>query len=86
MAGSSTRGPTPCRVAGSKIGACMTRSILEWPSVSALLMAWRSTARLAASRTRRSYHGDFGSHWSTNTIHCGAGDDHGLEGQPGACA
>ena len=27
--GSSTRGPTPCSVAGSKIGACMTRSCMS---------------------------------------------------------
>ena len=40
----------------------------ENPRVSAWLMACRSTAWLAASRTRRSAHGDFGSvHWSGNT-------------------
>jgi hypothetical protein len=37
----------------------------ECPSVSAWLIACRSIARLAARRTRRSCHGDFGSHWST---------------------
>ena len=36
----------------------------ERPSVSASLSAWRSMARLAASRTRLSAQGDFGSHWS----------------------
>ena len=36
----------------------------EKPSVSALFTAWRSMAWLAASRTRRSAHGDLGSHWS----------------------
>src|SRR5882672_3637908 len=35
---------------------------LEKPRVSAWLRASRSMARLAACRTRRSAHGDFGSH------------------------
>ena len=34
------------------------------PRNSASLIALRSTAVLAASRTRRSAHGDFASHWS----------------------
>jgi hypothetical protein len=34
------------------------------PRYSAWLMLWRSMAWLAASRTRRSCQGDFGSHWS----------------------
>ena len=37
---------------------------LEWPSVSAWLMAFLSKASAAARRTRRSCQGDFGSHWS----------------------
>ena len=37
------------------------------PRNSASLMAFRSRARLAASRTRRSAHGDFGSHCSGNS-------------------
>src|SRR5439155_10525251 len=37
------------------------------PSVSAWFTAWRSIARFAARRTRRSAHGDFGSHCSVNT-------------------
>ena len=40
----------------------------EKPRVSDWLMAWRSIARLAAKRTRRSAHGDFGSHCSVNSI------------------
>ncbi len=36
----------------------------EKPRVSAWLSAFRSIAWLAAKRTRRSCHGDFGSHWS----------------------
>src|SRR5262245_64539064 len=36
----------------------------EAPRVSASLIDWRSAARLAARRTRRSDHGDLGSHWS----------------------
>ena len=42
----------------------MLEAILEKPSVSAWLMACRSMARLAARRTRRSCHGDFGFHCS----------------------
>ena len=34
------------------------------PSISTSLMPFRSMARLAASRTRRSFQGDFGSHMS----------------------
>ena len=33
----------------------------------------RSIARLAACRTRRSCHGDFGSHWSAKYSHCAPG-------------
>ena len=44
---------------------------LEWPSVSAWLMAFLSKASAAASRTRRSCHGDFGSHCSgPKSSHC----------------
>jgi hypothetical protein len=42
----------------------MLDAILEKPSVSARLRAWRSIAGLAACRTRRSCHGDFGFHCS----------------------
>ena len=42
----------------------MLEETLEKPSVSAWLMACRSMARLAARRTRRSCHGDFGFHCS----------------------
>src|SRR6266536_2729377 len=43
----------------------------EWPRVSASLMAFLSKARAAASRTRRSCHGDFGSHCSgPKSSHC----------------
>ena len=38
----------------------------EKPSDSASLMAWRSIARLAASRTRRSAQGDPAAHCSGN--------------------
>src|SRR5213596_1382303 len=38
--------------------------ILENPRVTAWLIAWRSTAWFAARRTRRSCHGELGSHWS----------------------
>jgi len=41
----------------------------EKPSASASLMAWRSMARLAASRTRRSAHGEPGVHCSGNSTH-----------------
>ena len=39
------------------------------PRNSASLNALRSIARLAASRTRRSAHGERGSHCSVNTTH-----------------
>ena len=39
------------------------------PRYSASLMLLRSIARLAARRTRRSAHGERGSHCSTNVIH-----------------
>src|SRR2546422_5948195 len=42
---------------------------LPCPRNSASLNALRSIARLAASRTRRSAQGDFGSHCSVNTTH-----------------
>src|SRR5438128_10432946 len=37
------------------------------PRYSDSLITWRSIARFAARRTRRSAHGDFGSHCSVNT-------------------
>ena len=40
----------------------MAPVIFEWPSVSAWLIAFLSNASAAASRTRRSCQGDFGSH------------------------
>src|SRR5262245_35800651 len=55
----------------------------ECPSVSAWLIACRSIARLAARRTRRSCHGDFGSHWSTKATHCITLDTTGLSVSPG---
>ena len=42
---------------------------LLYPRNSASLIAFLSIARLAASRTRRSDHGDFGSHCSVNRSH-----------------
>src|SRR6266704_1412297 len=45
----------------------------EKPSRSASLMACLSTARFAASRTRRSCHGDLGFHCSGNSTHQAAG-------------
>ena len=42
---------------------------LPYPRYSASLNALRSIARLAASRTRRSAHGDFGSHCWVKTSH-----------------
>ena len=45
----------------------------ERPSVSAWLTAWRSMLRFAARRTRRSAHGDFGSHCSVKTYQMGSG-------------
>ena len=48
----------------SKFRGMMPPVSRDKPSVSAWLMAARSRARLAASRTRRSAHGDLGSHWS----------------------
>ncbi len=55
----------------------------ECPSVTAWLMVLRSTARFAASRTRRSCQGDFGSHWSSMLIHCGAWMTTGFRARPG---
>ena len=49
----------------------------------AWLMALRSMARLAARRTRLSYQGDFGSHWSSMLIHCGAWMTVGFRVSPG---
>src|SRR5262249_21330404 len=48
----------------SKCDGIMLEVSREKPSVSAWLIAWRSMARFAASRTRRSWHGLFGSHCS----------------------
>jgi len=45
----------------------------ENPSRSASLRASLSTASMAASRTRRSFHGDFGFHCSGNSSHHVAG-------------
>jgi len=42
----------------------------ESPPVLAWSIAGRSIAWFAASRTRRSCHGDFGSHWSGNESQC----------------
>src|SRR5438552_3228224 len=39
------------------------------PRYSASLKPLRSIARFAATRTRLSYHGDFGSHCSVKAIH-----------------
>src|SRR5215813_6685984 len=47
----------------------MLALLLPKPRYSASLIVLRSMARFAASRTRRSAHGDFGSHCSVNTIH-----------------
>ena len=44
--------------------------ILENPRLSAWLIAGRSTARVAARRTRRSCHGEPGSHWSAKSTQC----------------
>ena len=46
-------------------------------------MALRSIARLAASRTRRSCQGDFGSHWSSMLTHWGAWITAGFSVSPG---
>jgi hypothetical protein len=48
----------------SKADGMMLPVGFENPSVSASLIARRSKASAAASRTRRSDQGDFGSHWS----------------------
>ena len=53
----------PCS-AKSNSGGTKEPVGLPSPSISAWLIALRSMARLAAWRTRRSCHGDFGSHWS----------------------
>src|SRR6266511_506991 len=53
----------------SKSRGMMLGAGLPNPRYSASLMALRSMARFAASRTRRSAHGDFGSHCSVNTSH-----------------
>ena len=42
---------------------------LPWPRYSASLKPLRSSARFAARRTRRSAHGDFGSHCWVKTSH-----------------
>ena len=42
---------------------------LEKPNRSASFMACLSTARIAASRTRRSCHGELGFHCSGKSIH-----------------
>ena len=56
----------------------------ERPRNSAWLIACRSMARLAASRTRRSAHGDLASHWSAvNCIHCVQGMELALRVSPG---
>ena len=49
---------------------------LAKPRYSASFSALRSMARLAATRTRLSCHGDFGSHCSVKTTHSvNVGDD-----------
>ena len=56
----------------------------EYPSVSALLIASLSNASAAASRTRRSCHGDFGSHCSgPKSSHCVAEMIVGFSVMPG---
>src|SRR5262245_29515674 len=47
----------------------MLDAVLPKPTYSASMKAFRSMARFAASRTRRSDHGDRGSHCSVNTSH-----------------
>ena len=62
----------------------MLDATLEKPSVSARLMACRSMARLAARRTRRSCHGDFGFHCSVvKSIQKVAGSRVGASLSPG---
>jgi len=61
----------------------MLKVSAECPSVMAWLIAFRSMAWLAATRTRRSCHGDFGSHWSSKLTHCGAWITAGLSVSPG---
>ena len=57
---------------------------LEWPRVSAWLMAFLSKASAAASRTRRSCHGDFGSHCcGPKSSHCVAEITVGTSLRPG---
>ena len=57
--------------------------IRENPSVSDWLMAWRSIAWLAARRTRRSAHGDFGSHCSVKITQNVALNSEGFTARPG---
>ena len=61
----------------------MLALMLPKPRYSASLIVLRSVARFAASRTRRSAHGDFGSHCSVNTSHSVKVGAVGLRVSPG---
>jgi len=83
--------PSPGRVgrgatgqANSKSRGMMLPVRREKPSVNDWLMAWRSRAWFTASRTRRSAHGDFGSHLSVKASHCSPKKRMGLSVRPAA--
>src|SRR5262249_59469797 len=67
----------------SKSRGMMLKASLPYPRYSASLIALRSMEWLAAMRTRRSAHGDLGSHCSVNISHSVNVGSVGLRLRPG---